>query len=297
MTTKGLTWDMEKGTILLSSGDGKKEKVIMMRQGFMNAFFQEIEKVEGKDTLKMTFRMLLKKLGASDDLVNNPKYESIEKFNDEIILPLSFDTKQLGEVYSWDGKTRTITGFGDTIFMLTPIRVLQKFKDVSVEILSERGARAIIRNVAWRAGKAIGDQVKDNYKWKDVEDALGSIDGVLMFVAPMMGWGRTRGFFEKGADGNLMFYLKYRNLFEADGIVSDRPNCYIIENYLRGIGESIITSMTGKIAESKEVKCASIGDDYCAFAIKQKDTGASPLDWDELKEECDALDAMESKSG
>ena len=263
----------------------------------MDAFFREIEKVEGKDTLKMTFKTLLERLGASDELLNNPSYNSLEKFIDNLILPLELDVNQLGEVYSWDGKSRNITGFGDTLFILTPIRVIQLFKDVSVKILTEQGAKAIIRNVGWRAGKAIGDQVRHNYSWDSVEDALQSLDSVLTFAAPAMGWGRTRAFFKKGADGNLMFYLKYRNLFESDGITINRPNCYIVENYLRGIGESIIMAITRKTAESKEIMCSAMGDDYCAFAVKQKDVGAQSLDWESLKEECYQLDAMEYSNG
>jgi len=69
--TNGLRWDKERGSLHLARG-GAEQRVFMMRKGFMDSFFEEIENVEGKDALSMTVRMILEKIGATPTTPHGP---------------------------------------------------------------------------------------------------------------------------------------------------------------------------------------------------------------------------------
>lgn len=291
MAEKSIKWNSDDGSINLVSG-GTEERLILMRTGFMEAFFDEIEKVEGKATLKNTFRNLLKRLGASQELINKPDIESFHKFCDNFVLPINYDLTQIPELLEWEGEGREIKAFGNAIFRIVPHKALMMFKEVSAELLTERGAVAIIRTVARKAGLAVIDEAMVSYGWTEMDTAMNSMDGVLSFSLPKLGWGKTRVAVSKDVDGNHMFYLKSWNSFEADNVKHKRPVCVIFQYDLDGIGMGVAGNFIGRSTESREVKCRALGDDYCAFAIKVKDKDVKALDWKELEDEWRALDAV-----
>jgi predicted hydrocarbon binding protein len=291
MVEKNIQWNSDNGSISLITG-GAKERLILMRKGFMEAFFEEIGKVEGEVTLKITLRNLLTRLGASQELIDKPNLESYIKFCDDFFLPINYDPTQVPDFFNWDGKGREIKGFGDAVFMIVPLKALMMFKEVSAELLTERGAAAIIKAVSRRAGLAVGEDAMSNYGWKEIDTAVNSMDGALSYSFPNLGWGKTRVAVNKDSDGNYTFYLKSWNTFESHNLTSKSPVCTILQHNMEGIGLGISRKLTDKSSESKEVKCRAKGDDYCAFAIKQKGKDVKALDWSEFEDECRALDAV-----
>ena len=291
MVEKSIKWNLDDGSISLIS-DNDEERIILMRKGFMEAFFEEIRKVGGEDTLKITFRNLLTRLGAPQEFIDKPDIESYNKFCDQLIFPINYDPAQIPEFFNWDGKGREIKGFTNAVFWILPLKVLMTFKEVSAELLTERGAAAIIKAVARRAGLAVGEEAMSNYGWKEIDTAMNSMDGALSYSFPNLGWGKTNVAVNKDSDENYMFYLKSWNTFESDNVTNKNPVCIILQHNMEGIGLGISGKFTGKANESKEVKCRALGDDYCAFAIKVKDKGVSALEWDKLKDEWQALDSV-----
>jgi predicted hydrocarbon binding protein len=136
---------------------------------------------------------------------------------------------------------------------------------------------------------AVGDKARATYKWEELESALASMDGILSFMFPKMGWGISRAVNKKGKDGKHMFLTKVWNSYEAHDVRSDRPVCNILESYLSGIGQYLVSSLVGDSTEGREVKCTAKGDDCCAFVIKAKDQGVKALDWGELEDEWQEL--------
>ena len=291
MVEKSIQWNLDNGSISLLT-DGSEERLILMRKGFMAAFFEEIGKVEGEDTLKITFRNLLTRLKAPQELIDKPNIESYNKFCDEFVLPIKYDSAQIPEFFKWDGKGREIKAFGNAIFRIVPLKVLMMFKEVSAELLTERGAAAILTAVARRAGLAVGEEAMSDYDWTEIDTAMNSMDGALSFSLPNLGWGKTRVAKSKDSHGNYMFYLKSWNTFESDNVTNKSHVCIILQHNLEGIGLGLSRKLTGKANESKEVKCRALGDDYCAFAIKQKDKDVKALDWSELEDEWQTLDGV-----
>lgn len=291
MAEKSIRWNLDNGSISLVAG-GSNERLILMRKGFMTAFFEEIGKVEGEDTLRSTFRNLFTRLGAPQKLIDKPNIESYNEYSENFIHPLNHDPSKVPDFFQWNGKGREIKAFGDAVFRIVPLKVLMIFKEVSADILTERGAEAILKNVARRAGLAVGEEAMTNYGWTEIESAMDSMDGALSYSLPLLGWGRSRVAVSRDSSDNYMFYLKSWNSFESDNVKKDRPACTILQHNLEGIGLGIAHKLMGKANESKEVKCRAMGDDCCAFAIKQKDKGVKSLDWKELEEEWRALDAV-----
>ena len=291
MAGKSINWNLDNGSISLVEEDSE-ERLILMRKGFMTAFFEEIGNVEGKDTLKNTFRNLFTRLGASQDLIDKPSIESYNEFSENFIRPLDFDPSQVPDFFEWDGKGRELKGFSDAVFRIVSLKVLMTFKEVSAEILTERGAEAILKNVARKAGLAVGEEAMSNYGWTEIESAMNSMDGALSHSLPRLGWGKTRVAVGKDPGDNYMFYLKSWNSFESENVINDRPVCTILQHNLEGIGLGIAQKLLGKSSESREVKCRAVGDDCCAFAIKQKDKEVRSLDWKELEDEWRELDSV-----
>ncbi len=291
MAEKSIIWNLDNGSISLIA-DNSEERLILMRKGFMTAFFEEIGNVEGKDTLKSTFRNLFTRLGAPQNLIEKSNIESYNEFAENFIRPLDFDPSQVPDFFEWDGKERELKAFNNAVFRIIPLKVLMTFKEVSAEILTERGATAILTAVARRAGLAVGEEAMSNYGWTEIKSAMDSMDGALSYSLPRLGWGRSRVAVGKDSGDNYMLYLKSWNSFESDNVKSDRPVCTILQHNLEGISLRTVQELTGGSTESREVKCRAKGDDYCAFAIKQKDKEVKSLDWKELEDEWRELDSV-----
>ena len=291
MTHKNISWDTSQGIITLSTSD-RSERLILQRRGFLQTFLDEIEKVEGKNAVTMTLRSLLSTVGSPKADMDIPTYGHVRNANDDTILPISTDETTIPELFQWDGKTRDLIAFGDTPFSMLPLRFLHAFKEASISILTEHGARAILNTVTRRAGYAVGERACKNYKWNDLEGAMASMDGVLSNSFPYLGWGRTRIATKKASDGMYMFYLKCWNAYESHGITSDSPTCFLFQKYLEGMGAMIAETFSGNTTESKEVMCSAAGDEHCAFAIKQKEPDSGPLDWNMLEDQWRELDAL-----
>ena len=180
-----IVWNEETG-IITSTRNSKEERMILMRKGFIKAFFDEIANIEGKNTLMMTFRNLLKELGASNEFLEKPDYDTFKRFQDEYILPLSIEKESVPDVFTWDGKGREFTAFGDTVFTLQTLHFLQSFKKVMADILTEKGAVAILHSVARRGGITVGEKACINYGWKELDSAMSSIDGALSYIFPFL---------------------------------------------------------------------------------------------------------------
>jgi hypothetical protein len=178
------------------------------------------------------------------------------------------------------------------MFTFQTVRLLQKFKEAMAEILTERGAAAILHRVAKRGGFAVGSKAIADYSWKELDGAMDSMDGVLSYVFPLYGWGRTRTITKKAKDGRRIFFLKCWNTYEMDGVTSARPSCIVHQSYHEGIGESISQMYLQKPVESREVKCAAQGDAYCAFFIVEKGSDEKAIDWAKLEGEWKQMDAV-----
>lgn len=286
---KRLQWNKEKGSLSLARGN-EQHRLFMMRKGFMDSFFEEIERVEGKDALAMTIRKILENLHAPVDESAKHTVEALNKFKDDYVLPLSIDPETFPAMFTHTDSTRQFVAFGTVVYMLEIAAILNVFKEVSAQILTPRGARAIIRSVGRRAGMTVGDSAKANYSWNEIDAAVTSLDQQTRVIFPFMGWGNPRVSSGKGPDGNYLVLFRCSNTFEADGVSSAEPVCSVFASFLEGITESIVHSLTGQAAEGREVKCSAAGDAYCAFAVKLKPKGAPALDWAEIAGEWKALD-------
>jgi predicted hydrocarbon binding protein len=286
---KNLHWNKEKGSLHLVQ-DNKEHRLFLMRKGFMDSFFDEIEIVEGKDALSMTIRMILEKLGAQSVETTKPTIDTLNRFKDDLLLPFSIAPGEMPGMFTHAEGTREFLAFGTVVYLLETAEILNILKEVSAGILTPRGARAIIRTVGRRAGMAVGDSAKANYNWNDLDAATQSIDQQTKVIFPLMGYGNPSVVSGKGPDGNYLMLYRCHNTFESDGVSSPEPVCTVFATFLEGITESIVSGLTNQSAECREVKCAAAGDDYCAFAVKIKEKTAAALDWQELAPEWKALD-------
>jgi len=284
-----IAWDMTQGSITLSR-NGTDERVIMMRKGFMEAFFEEIEKVEGKNVLTMTIRNLMKKMGATDDYLEVPSFETLSIFENEYMLPLGISNGGAPPTITVNGGGRELQAFGNTAFMLESLQMIHTFKEVTADILTEKGAAAVFHAVARRGGKAVAEQVMKNYNWTEIDTAMDSMDSSLSVTFPMFGWGNVRVITKKDENGRYMFYARCDNTFESHDKKSSTPTCILFQRYLEGIADVMFSELSDSTCESREVKCRAMGDDYCSFAIKEKPKGSGALDWDTLDDEWRAID-------
>ncbi|MBN2224705.1 MAG: 4-vinyl reductase [Deltaproteobacteria bacterium] len=286
---KRLHWNKEKGSLHLVQ-DNTEHRLFLMRKGFMDSFFDEIENVEGKDALSMTIRKILEKAEAQSVETAKLTVDTLNRLKDDRLLPLAIGPDELPPMFTQTEGTRELVAFGSVVYLLEMAEILNVFKEVSAQILTPRGARAIMRTVGRRAGMAVGDAAKANYSWDNLDAATASMDQQTKFIFPLMGWGNPSVISAKGPDGNYLMLYRCHNTYEADGVRSTEPVCAVFASFLAGITESIVSTLTGQSAECREVKCAAAGDDYCAFAVKIKPKGSPALDWSEIADEWRALD-------
>ncbi|MBN2223758.1 MAG: hypothetical protein JW765_03690 [Deltaproteobacteria bacterium] len=285
-----IIWEAESGSIFLEGVDGRN-RIILTRKGFMEAFFDEIELVGGKDTLTMVFRVMLTKLGAPVPLLDHPTIQDVTRFHDGLILPYLLVDGNIPTIFTPVADNRELIAYGDSTFTFQTVRLLQNFKEAMGEILTDRGAAAILHRVAKRGGFAVAQKALADYDWKELDGALGSMDAVLASVFPLYGWGLSRTVVGRGTNDRRMLYLKCWNIYEMDGIRSEKPLCIIHQSYLEGIGECLSQRYEDKAVESREVKCRAKGDGYCGFFIVQKQKDEKGIDWRELEEDAEKLDA------
>ncbi len=286
---KSLYWNKEKGSLHLVQGD-TEQRVFMMRKGFMDSFFDEILNVEGRDALSMTVRMVLEKVQATSVQTARPTLETLNQLKDGRVLPLSISPDEQPAMFTRTEGTREFIAFGSVVYLLEMATILNTFKEVSAQILTPRGARAIIRTVGRRAGIAVGDSIKATYGMQDMDGTMAALDQQYKVVFPLLGWGHPSVVSAKGPDGNHIMLVRFRNTFESDGVSSTVPVCSVVASFFEGISESVALSLSGQAAEGREVRCASMGDDYCAFAVKTKAKGSPALDWSAIENEWRALD-------
>lgn len=291
-----ITWQPESGAVNLDGPKGK-DRVILTRKGFMEAFFNEIELVGGKDTLTMVFRAMLTKLGAPTQLLDHPTLADVTRFHDGLILPYLFVDGNMPESFTPVSGSRELTAYGDTVFTFQTVRLLQRFKEAMGEILTDRGAAAILHRVAKRGGFAVAEKALADYDWKELDGALESMDAVLASVFPLYGWGLSRTAVGRGKDSRRTFFLKCWNIYEMEGIRSEKPLCIVHQSYLEGIGECLSQRYEHKAVESREVTCRAKGDGYCGFFIVQKREDEKGIDWKELEDDWKRLDAALPASG
>jgi predicted hydrocarbon binding protein len=286
---KRLHWNKEKGSLHLVQGK-TEHRLFLMRKGFMDSFFDEILNVEGKDALSMTIRKILEKAQAQPAEAVKSTIDTLNRFKDDCLLPLSIDSGQLPAMFTLTPGTREFVAFGSVVYLLEMAMILNILKEVCAQILSPRGARAILRTVGKRAGIAVGDSAKANYSWNEIDATTASLDQMTRVIFPLMGYGNPSVICAKGPDGTYLMLYRCRNTFESDGVSSTEPVCTVFASFLEGITETITLSLTGQAAECREVRCAAMGNDYCAFAVKLKAKGSPALDWAPLEAEWRALD-------
>ncbi len=285
-----IVWEPAVGAIYLDGSRGK-DRVILTRKGFMEAFFDEIELTGGKETLTMVFRAMLTKLGAPASLLDHLTLDDVTRFHDGLILPYLLADGNMPAAFTPVAGSRELTAYGDTVFAFQTVRLLQKFKEAMSDILTERGAAAILHRVAKRGGVAVAEKALGDYDWKELDKALGSMDAVLGSVFPLYGWGLSRTTVGRGKDNRRMFFLKCWNIYEMEGVKSDKPLCIVHQSYLEGIGECLSQRYEGKPVESREVKCRAKGDGYCGFFIVQKQEDEKGIDFKSLEDDWKGLDA------
>jgi predicted hydrocarbon binding protein len=285
-----IVWDADHGFINLIADSGR-ERLFLIRGGFIKAFADEIVKVSGEKMLTMIVRSLMKKLGA--EVEDRPSWESFERFTDDTILTVSKEESEVPEIFSWDMKTRNLQLKGGGMYDIWTVKSIQAFKEVMADILTERGANAILHDVAKAGGKAVSDGIMESWGWKDVKSALDSLDGVNRFIYPNAGWGKSRALAGIGDDGFAIGIFKYWDLYESHGMKSQAPSCTISRSFIEGIGDGTGKAISDQSAEVREVKCIANGDEYCAFVVKFKPDKSPPLDWKELEDEWRALDAVD----
>jgi predicted hydrocarbon binding protein len=285
---KKIKWDSEKGSIKLIQ-EGNEERVFIISSNFIEKFKDEIIETSGQSTFKMIIRKLFEKLGEPPP--ESGDWESFARYNDQIILPVSLDGSNIPQEYQpWDGKTRKLTLPQSTEVEIWSVKTFQLFKEVMQDIMTEKGASAILNAAGKKAGMARGDVFMKLFGWKDFQNVLDTIDNISNSIMPAMGWYKGRAATQKGQDGKDMILIKAWNSYEAEGQKNSRPICTITSSFFNGISNCSAESLADLSAEVREVKCKAKGDDCCAFVIKFKDKGASSLDWKALEEEWQALD-------
>ena len=270
--------------------NGRDERLFFVSKGLMRAFGEEIINFSGKDTLSMVIKRTLECVGNGWE-GEKPDWETFEKLNDDLILPVDIDESTIPEnIFTWDSKARTINILNIMEYEIFSVRYFQLFKEKMADILTDRGRDAILRTVGKRAGKVVGEMNMNFFNWVDMDTCIEGMDDAISPFLSLVGWGKLRVITRKGKDGNYMIVFKIKNSFEASGISSQRPICVLQCSSYNGVGEKIGNKLAGQSTEGKEVKCVSMGDEYCVYVLKFKPKGAQPLDWKELEDEWQALD-------
>ncbi|MDQ1349835.1 MAG: hypothetical protein QG657_136 [Acidobacteriota bacterium] len=284
-----MKWDPGSGSITLA-GDGKEERIFIISRDFMGAFIGEMIETSGKSTFKITMRKLMEKLGkpVADDA--EASWDLFEKYNDEQILPASPEglPKEFGP---WDGKSRNLTLLPDIPMTVWTVKSAQAFKDVMDDVMTEKGATALLQSMGKKAGASIGARFAKYFGWADLPGAVNSLNEIAGRMFPAIGWSKGSVMSQNGKDGKSMILIKCVNSYETfEKKSASRPVCNITSGLLNGIWSAFADTLAGQGAEAREVKCSAKGDAYCAFAVKIKDKGTPPLDWKELEAEWQAID-------
>ena len=270
--------------------NGSNERLFFVSKGLMRAFGEEIMNVSGKDTLSMVIKRTLECAG-DGWAKEKPDWDTYEKMNDELILPYDIDKSTVPDnIFTWDGNERLINILNIMEYEIFSVRYFQLFKDKMADILTDRGRDAILRTVGKRAGKAVGEMNMNFFNWVEMDTCMEGLDGAISPFLSLVGWGKLRVITKKSKDGHYMIVFKIKNSFEASGISSQRPICVLQCSSYNGVGEKIGNKLAGQSTEGKEVKCTSMGDEYCVYVLKFKPIGAPPLDWKELEDEWQELE-------
>lgn len=277
-----IKWENETGIIKLIGG-GKEERVFTISRDFIQEFKKEIINTSGESTFRMIMRKLLEKLGESSGGDADASWEAFAKYNDEQILPAAPEGVPK-EYKEWDGKSRNLILLPDIAMEMWTVRSFQTFKEVMVDIMTEKGANAIINSTGKKAGMSIGAMFAKYFGWSDLQKALDTIDEIAKNMNPVSGWAKGSAVVK-----NDMILLKSQDSYEAIDKKSSIPICTITSSLLNGIWNSFADTLGDQAAETREVKCQAKGDDCCAFAIKFKPKGSTPLDWKELETEWKSL--------
>lgn len=281
-----IKWESETGSITLVI-NGNEERIFIISRDFIEEFKKELINTSGEPTFRMTMRKLNEKLGKASAQDAGAIWEDFEKFNDEQILPVS--PAGIPQEYSWDGKTRDILLLPDIKMTIWTVKSIQAFKEVLMDIMTEKGANAVINGAGKKAGMAIGARFAKYFGWSGLQNALDTLNDTAQKMNAVAGWGKGSVVTQKGNDGKEMIVLKIQNSYEAHGKKSSIPFCTITSSLLNGIWHTFADILDGLAAEAREVKCKAKGDDCCTFAIKIKDKDAPPLDWKDLAGEWQAI--------
>lgn len=277
-----IKWENETGSIKLI-GAGKSERVFVMSRDFLEEFKKELINTSGESTFRMIMRKLLEKLGKSPGGDAEASWDAFGKYNDEQILPATAEGMSK-EFKEWDGKTRNLVLVPDIEMTMWTVKSFQTFKDVMVDIMTEKGASAIINSTGKKGGMVIGARFAKYFGWASLQNAIDTIPGIAKNMNLAAGWAKGDAVTQKD-----MIVLKAWNSYEAEGKKSSAPICTITSSLLNGIWNTFADILGGQAAESREVKCQAKGDAFCAFVVKFKEKGAPPLDWKELEKEWQAL--------
>lgn len=283
-TGNRIKWNTDNGTLTLT-GDGKEERVFIIAHDFIEQFKEEMIKTAGKSTFKMIMRKLPEKLGVSLAEGSEADWKFFETYNDEQILPAEVEGDMPKEFGAWDGKTRNLELIPGINMVMWTVKSFQLFKEVVADIMTEKGANALLNGVGKKSGMAIGESFAKYFGWSDLQNAMAGIDDISNKMSAAAGWGKGSATVKTGNDEKTVMLFKLANAFEAHETTGDRPICIITASLMNGIWSVFADTLGGLAAESREVKCTAKGDDHCTFVVKVKDKSAPPLDWKELEAE------------
>lgn len=285
MADKGnrINWEIDSGQIMLV-GDGKEERIFAVPPVFIEAFREEIINTAGKATFKMMIRKTLETLGGASGDDKQYDWEDFEKYNDTQILPVALDESQIPkDLIAWDGSSRNLALVPDYNVSIWTVNSFNTLKSVLEDIMTPKGANAILQSAGKKAGMATGELSAKFLGWKSIDDILNTFDEHYRNLSPIMGWSRSRASFEKDDNGEAVILLKLWNSFESRKD-HDSTCCVLTSSFFTGNLHKIAEIIDQKTAaEGREVKCASQGGDYCAIAIKLKSKDSPHTDWKELE--------------
>lgn len=287
-TGSRIKWDKNNGAVTLSI-EGKEERAFIISRDFIEQFKEELIKTAGKSTFKMIMRKLPEKLGKALEDGSESDWKFFETYNDEQILPASVEGDIPKEYGPWDGKTRDLVLLPGITMVIWTVKSFQLFKEAIADIMTEKGANALLNGVGKKAGMTIGESFAKYFGWGDLQNVMDTIDDISGKMSAASGWGKGSASAQKGSDGKEMILFTLSNSFEAHESEASRPVCIIMASLMNGIWSAFADTLGGVTAETREVKCTAKGDDCCAFAIKIKDKGAPPLDWKIMEAEWQAI--------
>ena len=230
-------------------------------------------------------------LGAPSNDENHNDWDGFENYNNSQILPVSLGDSQIPtDLISWDGNSRNLTLIPDYNVSIWTVNSFNTLKGVLEDIMTEKGANSILQSAGKKAGIATGELSGKFLGWKSIDDILNTFDNHYRNLSPIMGWSRSRAAVQKGDNGEAIILLKLWNSFEMKK-ESSRPCCVLTSSFFNGNLNKLVEVIDGKTTEGREVMCASQSGDYCAIVIKIKSKDSPHVDWKELEDQWQALDA------